>query len=201
MLTLKDAFFDRAKTCQMVASMLAGIFFSNFPFILLNLIELNFYVSKDNEVNMVIKLPPPCIQKPAALWSGKQIFSLILRPNPSDPIKVNLRTRGKNYSKKGEELCVNDGFLLVRNSEVLAGSVDKSTIGSGSKSNIFYVLLRDYGEDCAIKAMWKLCRVASYFMMNRGFSIGIGDVTPGIHFLNCFHEKRFDSTFNFFFVR
>ena len=147
---------------------------------------------------MVIKLPPPCIQKPAALWSGKQIFSLILRPNPSDPIKVNLSTRGKNYSKKGEELCVNDGFLLVRNSEVLAGCVDKSTIGSGSKSNIFYVLLRDHGEDCAIKAMWKLCRVASYFMMNRGFSIGIGDVTPGIHFLNCFHEKRFDSTFHFF---
>ena len=152
-----------------------------FPFILLCLIQLSFPVSKDDEINMVIKLPPPCIQKPAALWSGKQIFSLILRPNPGDRIKVNLRTRGKEYSKKNEEFCVNDGFLLVRNSEVLAGCVDKSTIGSGSKTNIFYVLLRDYGEDYAIQAMWKLCRVASYFMMNRGFSIGIGDVTPGNH--------------------
>ena len=131
---------------------------------------------------MVIKLPPPCIQEPAALWSGKQIFSLILRPNPSDQVKVNLRTRGKEYSKKDEEMCANDGFLLIRNSEVLAGCVDKSTIGSGSKINIFYVLLRDYGENYAIQAMWKLCRVASYFMMNRGFSIGIGDVTPGNHF-------------------
>jgi DNA-directed RNA polymerase III subunit RPC1 len=72
---------------------------------------------------------------------------------------------------------------LVRNSEVLAGCVDKSTIGSGSKINIFYVLLRDYGEDFAIQAMWKLCRVASYYMMNRGFSIGIGDVTPGNHYI------------------
>jgi DNA-directed RNA polymerase III subunit RPC1 len=79
-------------------------------------------------------------------------------------------------------MCANDGFLLIRNSEVLAGCVDKSTIGSGSKINIFYVLLRDYGENYAIQAMWKLCRVASYFMMNRGFSIGIGDVTPGNHF-------------------
>ena len=26
--------------------------------------------------------------------------------------------------------------------------------------------------------MWRLARVASWFMMNRGFSIGIGDVTP-----------------------
>ena len=27
-------------------------------------------------------------------------------------------------------------------------------------------------------AMWRLARVASWFLMNRGFSIGIGDVTP-----------------------
>ena len=80
---------------------------------------------------------------------------------------------------KNEELCHKDSFLVVRNSELLAGSLDKSTVGSGSKNNIFYVLLRDYSEDHAIKAMWKLARVASYFMMNRGFSIGIGDVTPG----------------------
>lgn len=129
---------------------------------------------------MVIKLPPPCVQKPVALWSGKQIFSLILRPNQSDKIKVNLKTKGKEYSKKNEEFCSNDGFVLVRNSELLAGSVDKSTIGSGSKSNVFYVILREYGEDLAIRAMWKLCRVAAYYLMNRGFSMGIGDVTPGI---------------------
>ncbi|EFX77139.1 hypothetical protein DAPPUDRAFT_248176 [Daphnia pulex] len=63
-------FFDRAKTSQMVASVLAG-----------------------DEDNVVIKLPPPCILKPAALWSG-QIFNRI---------KVNLRTKGKEYSKKNEE--------------------------------------------------------------------------------------------------
>ncbi len=27
-------------------------------------------------------------------------------------------------------------------------------------------------------AMWRLSRVASWYLMNRGFSIGIGDVTP-----------------------
>ena len=139
-----------------------------------------------DEVKMRIELPPPCIQKPVALWSGKQIFSLILRPNPDSCIKVNLRTKGKSYSTN-EDLCHNDSFLVIRNSELLAGSLDKSTIGSGSKSNIFYVLLRDYGEDFSIKAMWKLARVASYYMMNRGFSIGIGDVTPGAGLLRAKH--------------
>lgn len=57
--------------------------------------------------------------------------------------------------------------------------MDKGTLGSGSKENIFYVLLRDFGADCATTAMWRLSKMASYYLMNRGFSIGLGDVTPG----------------------
>ena len=45
--------------------------------------------------------------QPVALWTGKQVFSLILKPNKQCPIKANLRTKGKNYSKN-EEMCVND---------------------------------------------------------------------------------------------
>jgi DNA-directed RNA polymerase III subunit RPC1 len=69
--------------------------------------------------------------------------------------------------------------VVIHNSELLAGSLDKSTLGSGSKNNIFYILLCDWGEEYATKAMWRLARLTSYFLMNRGFSIGIGDVTPG----------------------
>jgi DNA-directed RNA polymerase III subunit RPC1 len=117
--------------------------------------------------------------KPRQLWSGKQIFSLILRPSRNSRIQINLSTKGSDHSGIGKEMCVKDSWLLVRNSEVLAGSVDKCTIGPGSKANIYYTLLRDYGEDEAILAMWKVCRVTVYYLMNRGFSIGIGDVTPG----------------------
>jgi len=31
--------------------------------------------------------------------------------------------------------------------------------------------------------MWRLARLASWYMMNRGFSIGIGDVTPSASLL------------------
>ena len=44
--------------------------------------------------------------------------------------------------------------------------------------NDSYILLRDFGEKAACKTMWRLARVASWFLMNRGFSICIGDVTP-----------------------
>lgn len=83
---------------------------------------------------------------------------------------------------------VSSADVVIRNSELLAGSMDKSTLGSGSKNNIFYILLCDWGEDYAATAMWRLARLASYFLMNRGFSIGIGDVTPGQGLLKAKHD-------------
>ncbi len=79
---------------------------------------------------------------------------------------ANLVTKGKSYTS-GEEFCVNDSFVVLRNSELLAGSMDKSTLGSGSKSNVFYVILRDFGQDASCVAMWRLARVASWYLMNR----------------------------------
>lgn len=47
---------------------------------------------------------------------------------------------------------------------------------------------RDYGDRPAADAMWRLGRVASFFLQNRGFSIGIGDVTPGAGLLRAKRE-------------
>ena len=155
LLTQKDAFFDRGKICQIISQIIS-----------------------DHEDGMdKIDLPPPAILKPRKLWTGKQIFSLLLRPNLRSRVKANLVTKGKSYTSN-KEFCINDSFVIIRNSQLLAGSMDKSTLGSGSKTNIFYILLRDYGQDVSCTAMWRLARIASWFLMNRGFSIGLGDVTP-----------------------
>lgn len=76
------------------------------------------------------------------------------------------------------KICFQDTFVMIKNNQLLSGMLDKALLGSGSKTNIFYVLLRDYGEDFALEAMWRLARVSPVFLTNRGFSIGIGDVTP-----------------------
>lgn len=41
----------------------------------------------------------------------------------------------------------------------MCGSMDKNTLGSGTKKSIFYVLLRDFGESESTKSMWRLARV------------------------------------------
>lgn len=47
------------------------------------------------------------IWQPVKLWTGKQVFNVILRPNMDMPIKMNLRTKGKQYTS-GEDLCFKD---------------------------------------------------------------------------------------------
>ena len=51
--------------------------------------------------------------QPMTLWTGKQLFGLILRPSRSCPVKANLRCKGKNYSKN-EDLCTSDSCEFRR---------------------------------------------------------------------------------------
>lgn len=154
LLTQRDEFLTKEQAMQLAATLICG-----------------------PDANMTIDMPPPAILKPRRLWTGKQIFSLIMKPNHKCIVKANLATKGKNYTGN-LDMCIKDSYVIVRNSELLCGSMDKCTLGSGSKSSIFYVILRDFGEEYATRAMWRLARMASYFMMNRGFSFGISDVTP-----------------------
>ncbi|XKL62278.1 hypothetical protein PGB90_002111 [Kerria lacca] len=171
LLTVKDKFLTRDEMNRLAGWIVAG-----------------------SDINTQIEIPIPCILKPQELWSGKQLFNLILRPNIKNPVKANLRTKGKSYTH-GEDLCYKDSFIVIRNSELLLGTMEKSTMGSGSKSNIFYVLLRDWGKDIAANAMWRLSRMMSYFMTSKGFTIGLNDVLPGQSVL-CTKEQLLYSGYN-----
>ena len=69
-------------------------------------------------------------------------------------------------------------YALDFMSRLTISTLVTGVLGSGAKNNIFYLLLRDFGEASAAAAMLRLARMASAYLMNRGFSIGIGDVTP-----------------------
>lgn len=156
LLTRKDVFYDRSETIQICTYFTDGL--------------------------LHIDLPPPCIQKPVRLWSGKQIYSLLLKPNKSDRVKVCLEGKTKSFSKPKDGripvMCPYDGYATVINSEILSGIVDKSMIGD-SKGSIFYAVLRDFGSDAAAECMNRLAKLSARFMGNQGFSIGINDVQPG----------------------
>jgi len=53
---------------------------------------------------------------------------------------------------------------VIRNSEIMCGQLDKSNVGSGSKSTIFYVLMRDFGPAVAVDRMSQLAKLCARWL-------------------------------------
>ncbi|KAL3354961.1 hypothetical protein AABB24_019178 [Solanum stoloniferum] len=124
-------------------------------------------------------LPSPAFIKPVELWTGKQLFHMLLRPYSKMRVYVNLTVTEKSYSGKGETMCPSDGFVYFRNSELISGQLGKATLGNGNKDGLYSVLLRDYKSHAAATCMNRLAKLSARWIGNHGFSIGIDDVTPG----------------------
>ncbi|EGW35786.1 DNA-directed RNA polymerase III subunit C1 [Spathaspora passalidarum NRRL Y-27907] len=152
----KDSFFDRASFVQLLSMM--------------------------SDADVQFDLPPPTIFKPVMLWTGKQVFSLLIKPNKKSNVIINLDAKNKTFipPAKGlpSEMSPNDGFVIIRGSQILSGLMDKSTLGDGKKHSVFYTILRDYGPQEAASAMNRMAKLCARYLGNRGFSIGINDVTP-----------------------
>lgn len=153
----KDSFFDRASLVQLLCMM--------------------------SDADIKFDIPPPAIFKPVMLWTGKQVFSLLIRPNKESKVVINLDAKNKTFIPpvKGlpNEMSPNDSFVIIRGSQILSGLMDKSTLGDGKKHSVFYTILRDYGPDEAACAMNRMAKLCARYLGNRGFSIGINDVIPG----------------------
>ena len=138
-----------------------------------------------------VEIPPPTILKPKELWTGKQLFSVILRPNKNYKIIINLKSKSKSYIKKyevDEFRAPNDGFVLIRNSELLCGIIDKATIGGGNKNSIVFALIKDCGNEEAAKFLTRISKFSGRWISDYGMSFGIGDVTPTKEFEK--HKKK-----------
>ncbi|GAA94203.1 uncharacterized protein L969DRAFT_86320 [Mixia osmundae IAM 14324] len=130
-----------------------------------------------------LELPPPTILRPKQLWTGKQVFSVLMRPSSRSSICVNLEAKCRTFEAPpagyAPDMSPNDGYLVIENSVIMCGALDKATVGDGKKNSVFGVLLRDYGADAAAQAMNRLSKLCARWLTNQGFSIGISDVTPG----------------------
>ena len=128
-----------------------------------------------------IELPLPAIIKPVEMWTGKQVFSVLLRPNSVSAMCINGEGKNKSYNVKGPEsfhMCEDDGYVCIQDSELICGVLDKSWLGDGQKNGLFAILLRDASCDAAARCMSRMAKLAARFLCDHGFSVGIGDVMP-----------------------
>ena len=101
----------------------------------------------------------------------------MLRPNKHSNVIVNCALKERNYTSH-DHMCKNDGYVIIHNSEHICGNLAKKTMGGGSKEGLFYSLIRDNTVDVAAKSMLRLSKFSARWISHRGYSIGIGDVSP-----------------------
>jgi DNA-directed RNA polymerase III subunit RPC1 len=127
------------------------------------------------DANVHIDIPPPTVIKPVRLWTGKQIFNCLMRPNKRSRVLINVEVKCSTFQKPdpsawphgttpAPDMSPNDGWLVVLNSEVMCGVMDKSTVGSGNQKSIFGVILRDYGPQEASQAMNRLAKLCARWL-------------------------------------
>jgi len=152
LLTGKDVFLDRAEFALLCSYM--------------------------GDAKLRIDLPPPAIIKPVELWTGKQVFSVLVRPNGRLPIFINFEAKERFYSSQRLYMDPSEGWVCFRNSELMSGRLGKGVLGGSGKAGLFYVLQADCGADAAAECMNRLAKLSARYLGSRGFSIGIDDVTP-----------------------
>ena len=126
------------------------------------------------DANLQIDIPPPTIWKPTRLWTGKQVFNVLMRPNKQSNVFVNVESKCNKEQKPNQSLypmkevapdmSPNDGWLVIVNSEIMCGVVDKATIGSGKKKSVFGVIMRDYGPHEAAAAMNRVAKLCARWL-------------------------------------
>ncbi|KAL3846076.1 hypothetical protein ACJIZ3_003479 [Penstemon smallii] len=134
------------------------------------------FIEKDVFMNILMwwedfdgKVPSPAILKPRPLWTGKQVFSLII-PKP-----INL-LRYSAWHQESEKGFITPGDTQVRieKGELLAGTLCKKTLGT-STGSLIHVIWEEVGPDAARKFLGHTQWLVNYWLMQNGFSIGIGD--------------------------
>ena len=115
-------------------------------------------------------LPIPCILKPKPLWSGKQIFSLIL------PKELNLIKYREEDPKDWEnKLNLADNFIQIKDGELLQGIICKKTVGTSS-GGIVHKIWIEISPKKTIEFLGNCQKIINNFLLLTGWTIGISDI-------------------------
>lgn len=133
------------------------------------------FIERDLMMNLLMHVgdwdgvvPEPAIYKPEPLWTGKQIFSLILP-------KVNLNRYANGHpDTEKTHISPGDTKVCISRGELICGIVDKRTVGS-SANGLIHVTWKEYGADVTCKLISQIQVLINHYLLQRGQSIGVGD--------------------------
>ena len=149
--TLRDVFFNKREVMSL-------------------LYNINSFAKKGQDISDFLK---PTILHPVELWTGKQIFSAIL-----PRVFYARETNGgvTEYDDKDwTTVNLSDSRVVIKNGILLAGSIDKRSVGA-QQGGLIHIIYNDFGSEAAQVFIDNIQRLVNYFLFYiSSFSVGIGD--------------------------
>jgi len=138
------------------------------------------FLEKETVMNLLLwirnwdgKIPIPCIHKPKELWTGKQIFSLLI---PAGINAENEHSTHPDDEKNGpyKHISPGDTKVLIEDGMLLTGIVCKKTVGTSGNS-LIHIIMVEEGPEISKMFFGDIQKVTNNWILVEGHSIGIGD--------------------------
>ncbi|KAL7719860.1 DNA-directed RNA polymerase subunit [Entamoeba marina] len=173
LLTKRDTTFTKEEFSQIIYTALYGI----------------------NE-EYTIHIPMPTILKPKTLWTGKQVISTILKHISTNHCTINFTgkckvsteeiNKGGYHSKEDIKKMSqkdsltkiwdggNDSLCIVRNSELITGTLDKNQIGA-SNGGLIHCIYELYNAKVAGMCLSLFSRLLTTYLQSLGHTCSLDD--------------------------
>lgn len=115
-----------------------------------------------------VPVPMPAVLKPRPLWTGKQVFSLVL------PKGCNHRGASNMKAPPKDELNANDSAVVIQDGQVVTGVIDKRSVGN-SAGGLIHVTWLDHGWKETARFMIQVQHIVNYWMLQNSFTISVAD--------------------------
>lgn len=120
------------------------------------------------------QIPIPCILKPVPLWSGKQLFSLVM-PKKS---YMTLNRFAAQYDDADQQekrgFSFSDSEVIIKNGELLSGILCKKALGTSS-GGLIHKTWTEESPNSACNLISNIQFMSNMWLMDNGFSVGIKD--------------------------
>ncbi|CAH0392429.1 unnamed protein product [Bemisia tabaci] len=138
------------------------------------------FLDKDQMMNILMhlpiwdgKMPQPCILKPRPLWTGKQVFSLII-PGNVNMIRTHSTHPDDEDNGPYKWISPGDTKVVVEHGELVMGILCKKTLGT-SAGSLLHICMLELGHEVCGRFYGNIQTVINNWLLLEGHSIGIGD--------------------------
>ena len=146
------------------------------------------FLDKEQMMNLVMflptwdgKLPTPAILKPKPMWTGKQLFTLII---PGNVNCMRLHATHPDDENNGPYHWISPGDtrVLVEHGELIMGILCKKSLGA-SAGSLLHISQLENGHEMNGLFYGNIQTVVNNWLLLEGHSIGIGDTIadPGTY--------------------